>query len=79
MTVMVGENDDDPNDPDLRHTTGADAQGLHREARALYFYNKGQAAATSLSTPFNWSHQLVDDCAHSNACVAPTAAEVLFG
>jgi hypothetical protein len=77
--VMVGSEDNDPDDPDVRHTPEADAQGLNRWARAQHFYQRGQQAAQSLATPFGWTFASVPGCGHSNGCVVPHAAQVLFG
>ena len=66
MTIMVGLLDNDPNDSDLRHTTGADRQGLNRLERARYMHAR---------TIF--PYQEVPGVGHSNAAMFPAARAVL--
>lgn len=79
LTVLLGEADTDPNDPDLRHTAGADRQGPHRLARGRFFYAAGLNTARALATPFGWSLQTVPGVAHSNGGMRPAAAHLLLG
>lgn len=79
LTVLLGENDTNPNDTDLRHTAGADRQGLHRFARGQFFYRAGLRTARLLGTPFGWNLVTVPGVAHSNSAMVPAAAQALFG
>ncbi len=79
VAVLLGENDTNPADPDLRHTAGADRQGLHRLARGSFFFQAGLTTARSLGTPFGWMLQTVPGVAHSNGGMVPAAARILFG
>lgn len=79
LTVLLGENDTDPADPDLRHTSGADRQGPHRFARGSFFFQSGLRTARALAAPFGWTLQTVPGVAHSNSGMVPAAARVLFG
>lgn len=78
LTVLLGENDTDPNAPDLRHTAAADRQGLDRFTRGLFFFAAGRSTAAALGAPFGWSLQTVPGVAHSNGGMAPFAARELF-
>ncbi len=78
ITVLLGENDTDPADPDLRHTAGADRQGPHRLARGQFFYRAGLRTARLLGLPFGWTLVTVPGAAHSNGAMVPAAAQALF-
>jgi poly(3-hydroxybutyrate) depolymerase len=78
LVVMLGESDTDPAHPSLRHTPGADAQGLYRFARGQYFFARAQAAAAALRAPFHWTLATVPGIEHSNKGMAPLAARQLF-
>jgi hypothetical protein len=47
MTVLLGTADTNRDDPDLRKTPEADAQGPHRFARGQAFFAQGQQAAAA--------------------------------
>lgn len=79
LTVLLGTEDTDPNDPDLRHTKEADRQGLHRRARGEYFYGLGFNLAGRRHGTFAWDLAYVDGAGHSNGEMAPEAARILFG
>jgi hypothetical protein len=78
LTVLLGESDTDPNDPDLRHSSGADRQGPHRLARGHFFFAAGRTTAGALGTRFGWTLQTVPGAVHSNGDMAAAAARVLF-
>jgi poly(3-hydroxybutyrate) depolymerase len=77
LTVLLGTADTDRNDPDLRKTPEADAQGLTRFARGQAFHSRGKAAASELGTPFGWTLVTVPGIGHSNAGMANAAAELI--
>lgn len=78
VVVLLGEADTDPNHTALRHTPGADAQGLYRFARGQYFFAKARSAAETMKTPFNWTLATAPGIAHSNKDMAPFATRQLF-
>jgi hypothetical protein len=78
VVVLLGEADTDPHHPSLRHTPGADAQGLHRFARGQFFFARARSAAGSMITPFNWTLVTVPGIAHSNKAMAPFTLPHLF-
>ena len=75
---MVGENDTNPNDSDLRKTVQAMRQGEHRYARAKYFYRSAAIKAADLGVNFNWTFTSIPDVGHSSESIAPHAAEIFF-
>jgi poly(3-hydroxybutyrate) depolymerase len=77
LTVMLGTADTDRDDPNLRKTPEADAQGLHRYARGQVFLAEGERAAEVLDAPFGWRLVTVPGIGHSNAGMAMAAAALL--
>jgi len=78
ILVQVGMNDNNPNSSTLRHTPEADAQGLHRLARAQYFYNRCADLAGQSGKPFNWSLHLIPGLGHDFTQAINRSAELLF-
>jgi poly(3-hydroxybutyrate) depolymerase len=75
LTVLLGEADIDPQDPQLRRSPTAMRQGPHRLERGRNFH----AAAMASGMPCAWGLSTVPGVAHSNAGMAQRAAAVLFG
>ena len=75
LVILLGENDTDPNSSSLRKTDEAMRQGPHRYARGKYFYTTAKSKAEELSLQFNWKIFTVPNVGHSNAGMAPSAAE----
>ena len=78
MTILLGENDTDPNASSLRKTEEAMRQGIHRFERGNYFYNMAKDKAGELGVTFNWKIQTVPNVGHSNSEMAPTAAQIFI-
>ena len=78
LIVMVGENDTNPNDSDLRKTVQAMRQGPHRYARAKNFYQQGTDMANDLKVAFDWKFTSVPNVGHSSESMAPVAAEIFY-
>jgi poly(3-hydroxybutyrate) depolymerase len=78
VVVLLGDADTDVNHPSLRHTAGADAQGLCRLARGRYFFAHAKAAAAALHAPFGWTLATAPGVAHVNKDMAPFAVRHLF-
>ncbi|WP_339838240.1 hypothetical protein [uncultured Flavobacterium sp.] len=74
--IQVGENDDNPNDSGLRHNEYADAQGLNRKERAIYFFQFCQQL--SVPTSFNWSFHFIENADHDYIKASEKAATLLF-
>jgi hypothetical protein len=77
VVLMLGREDIDRNDPDLRKTPEADQQGPNRFARGLTMFERAKTVAESLGTEFGWRLVIVDDAAHVNAQMAERAAELV--
>jgi hypothetical protein len=76
--VLLGDQDLDTSDPDLRQTPEAMLQGPHRFARGQAFFVAAREAAAGLGVPFGWRMAFVPGVGHSNVGMAPLAAEMLF-
>lgn len=75
VLILLGEADVETTDPDLRKTEEANQQGPHRFARGQNYFRRVQAFAGELGAPFNWSLRTVPEVGHSNAKMAPVAAD----
>ena len=78
MTILLGENDTDPNASSLRKTEEAMRQGIHRFERGNFFYNMANYNACDLWASFNWKIQTVPNVGHSNNDMAPIAAQIFI-
>ncbi|HWA97814.1 MAG TPA: CapA family protein [Pirellulales bacterium] len=79
LTVLLGTEDTDPNDKNLRRTPQALAQGAHRYARGQFFFEAGKKRAARLGVPLGWQLATVPGVAHSNKGMAEFAVRHLFG
>jgi len=77
VTILLGDQDTDPNHPGLRRTLEALAQGPHRFARGQTFFRVAEAAAGSLGVPFAWVLETVPGAEHRNSQMTPRAAAIL--
>lgn len=74
LIVHLGQNDNDPNSPGLRHNAVVDnQQGLHRLERGQYFFNTSQAEAQNQSATFNWEKHEVPNVGHDPQLMANDA------
>tara|TARA_Y100001935_G_scaffold174515_1_gene144229 strand:+ start:285 stop:1205 length:921 start_codon:yes stop_codon:yes gene_type:complete len=76
ITIIVGENDNNPNDSSLRKTAEAMRQGNHRFERAKFFYNRAVEGSDKLGVNLNWTFRSVPNIGHSAVDIAPIAAEL---
>jgi pimeloyl-ACP methyl ester carboxylesterase len=74
VVILLGKEDIDTTDPDLRNTPEAKRQGINRLARGLTYYSAAQANAEKLGVDLHWQLVLVDDAGHKNGQMAPAAA-----
>lgn len=79
MVILLGDQDIDPDDPNLRRTPEADAQGPHRYARGERFAAAGEAQAEALGADYGWHVISVPGVAHDNAGMAIAAAALIAG
>lgn len=78
LIVMLGEQDTDPQHPQLSKKKEAMAQGRFRYERGQYFYRIAQEQASVLQTPLAWQLIGVPGVAHSDSGMAKAAARVLY-
>ena len=78
VTVLLGDQDTDPDHRSLRRTPEAMEQGIHRFQRGHTFFDFCKNLAEEFNAPFAWDLQEVPGVAHSNAGMAPAAGEILF-
>jgi poly(3-hydroxybutyrate) depolymerase len=77
VTILLGDQDNDPAHFQLRRDAATDFQGLHRFERGRNFYAAARDAAAMYGVPFGWSLAVVPGVAHSNAGMASAAAAIL--
>lgn len=75
LVLMLGREDVDRDDPNLRKTPEADAQGPNRYVRGLNMFEAAEAAAEELGANLRWRVTIVDDAGHTNADMAKAAAQ----
>jgi hypothetical protein len=74
LVVLVGEDDNDPEDPLLNRSQEAMDQGEHRVERGFNFVQEGSRIALEMGVPFNWTLVTVPGVGHSNSEMVPSAA-----
>lgn len=79
LIILVGELD---NQAETRGTLlrspSADKQGLHRLARAQYFYNQAKAIARSKQYNFNWKIAVIPQVGHDHRKMSVAASQILY-
>jgi poly(3-hydroxybutyrate) depolymerase len=78
LTILLGTNDTDRNDPNLRKNEHADAQGLTRLARGQAFVEAAREQAGK-SAPFAWHIAYAPGIGHDNGGMASFAIPHLLG
>ena len=79
LFLLLGENDTATDDPDLRRTPEAMAQGEHRLARGRHFYASAELAAYRWNTDLAWQLTLVPSVGHDQTAMAAAASTLLEG
>lgn len=77
VVVMLGREDLDHTDPDLRNTPEAKRQGKNRFIRGLTFFQVAKTNAEKLGVGLQWQLVVVDDAGHVNAEMALAAARLV--
>lgn len=77
LMVMLGDQDNDPESPSLRHTPQADAQGLNRYDRGIFFLQLANTLAKQRRIKSRWRYNVVPGVAHDNRAMAIAAAAVI--
>jgi hypothetical protein len=78
MTILSGEADVATSGPSLPSQPEAIAQGPHRFARALTYFEAGKAEAARRGLPFNWKRVTVPHIGHDGAAMSRVAASLWF-
>lgn len=78
VIVQIGLKDNNPNDSGLRHNQQADAQGLDRLSRAIYFFNFCKNQATQNKINFQWNFTKVPNLDHDFSTAINAASDLIF-
>ncbi len=78
FVLLLGDEDTNRDDPNLRKTPAADAQGLTRFARGINYFRTATRVAKTAHVKFNWRLVTVPGVGHSNAKMAALAAREFF-
>jgi len=79
LTLFIGELDNENGTGGtLLHSPTVNKQGLHRFARAQYFYKKAKLAAEELNTPLSWQLKIIPNIGHNYRLMGKAAAEHLY-
>lgn len=77
VTILLGDQDIDPDHPNLRRAPEALAQGESRLVRGQLFYRNARSYASRIGVSFNWQVVLVPGADHDNRLMAPAAVPYL--
>jgi poly(3-hydroxybutyrate) depolymerase len=77
VTILLGEEDNDPDHDSLRRSAEAMAQGDHRLERGFSFFEMAQSYADQSNIQFNWQLVTVPGADHDNSLMAPAAIPYL--
>jgi hypothetical protein len=78
FTLLLGAENTDPDEPGLRKTPEALAQGPHRVARGEAFCEAGRAAAALRGISFGWHVATVPDTGRDSDLMATAAIPYLL-
>jgi alpha-beta hydrolase superfamily lysophospholipase len=78
LVLLLGDEDVNREDPNLRKSPGADLQGLTRFERGETFFKKAKEESAKLETPLAWRQQTVRGAGHSDKQMSGAAAKTLF-
>jgi hypothetical protein len=79
VVLLLPDQDNDPNHPELSKTPEAEAQGPNRFARGHTFFKEARKCAAQLGAPFRWRMRYVHGAGHSPKRVSSSAAALLMG
>jgi pimeloyl-ACP methyl ester carboxylesterase len=74
VVILLGREDIDETDPDLRNTPEAKGQGKNRFARGLTYFSVAKINAEKLGVDLQWRLVIIERAGHKNAQMAPAAA-----
>jgi hypothetical protein len=79
LVVLLGDNDIDPDEPDLPREPEAMRQGPNRFARGRRYFQTAEREAARLGVPLAWRLATAPGVAHSGRNMAPFAVKELLG
>jgi pimeloyl-ACP methyl ester carboxylesterase len=79
LVLLLGENDNDPDDENLNKSDGAMKQGAGRVDRGENFFKSASAIAGELGVKLGWELVEVPNTAHDSAGIAKAAAAAVYG
>ncbi len=74
VVILLGREDIDETDPDLRNTREARRQGKNRFVRGLTYFSVARTNAAKFGVDLQWRLAIVDGAGHVNGQMAPAAA-----
>ncbi len=77
LVLLLGREDTDFTDPDLRNSPEAKRQGKNRLARGLTMYYVAKTNAAKMSAELKWRVVVVEGADHDNVKMAPAAAKFI--
>jgi hypothetical protein len=77
LTILIGEQDADPNAHDLPRGEIAEAQGPHRLARAQWYMAHCTDLAKKLGTRLGWRYEMVPGAGHVSQSIFDHASDIL--
>jgi len=77
LYVLIGSNDNDPEEPSLPRAEHAMRQGAHRLERTLNFFQTSKAYAERHRLFFNWELIIMDGVAHSQRQTLPFVVDII--
>ncbi len=79
LVLLLGENDNDPDDENLNNTDGAKKQGATRVDRGETFFKNATSLAGELGVKFAWELVEVPATAHDGTAMGKAAAAAVYG
>jgi poly(3-hydroxybutyrate) depolymerase len=77
LVVLLGADDNDPSDDNLRRNDDVDEQGTTRLERGLSFYRQARRVAADRELPFRWQLTVMPGIGHSHSEMAAAAVPLL--
>jgi alpha-beta hydrolase superfamily lysophospholipase len=78
LVILLGADDNDANDENLRRNDDVDEQGKTRLDRGLTFYRQARAVAADQEVPFAWQLTVIPGIGHSHSGMAKAAVPLVF-
>ncbi|KGJ90514.1 alpha/beta hydrolase [Thalassotalea sp. ND16A] len=79
LVLFIGEKDNENETGGmLLHSPAVNKQGLHRLARAQYFYKNSKIMASTLELKFNWQLKIIPNIGHNYRLMGQAAATYLY-